>query len=105
MGVSEKIHQMDGGGVVESEKWVFSGIAVIRSPLKPVFTKPAVEKKELQEDQDCSTTPTAAESRIPTRLSCPPAPKKRKPSSRSSSCHREFFNPPDLDTLFVRRTC
>ncbi|KAI3452685.1 hypothetical protein Pfo_009349 [Paulownia fortunei] len=101
MGVSEKLHQMDGGAV-DSEKWVISGIA-LRSPLKPVLTKP-LEKKDAEED--CSTTPTSVESRISSRLACPPAPKKRKPAS-SRSCHyggvREFFNPPDLETIFIRR--
>ncbi|KAI3467570.1 hypothetical protein Pfo_024233 [Paulownia fortunei] len=100
MGVSEKLHQMDGGAV-DSEKWVIAGIA-LRSPLKPIFTKP-VEKRDAEEE--CSTTPTSAESRIPSRLPCPPAPKKRKPAS--SRCHYggviEFFNPPDLETIFVRR--
>lgn len=102
MGVSEKLHPMDGG-VVDSENWVISGIA-LRSPLKPVFTKPQ-EKNDA--DEEFSTTPTYAESRIPSRLSCPPAPKKRKPAPASRSCHyggvKEFFNPPDLETIFIRR--
>lgn len=108
MGVSEKLHQLDGGGVVDSEKWVISGIA-LRGPLKPVFAKPL--DKEDDEEEEFSTTPKSAESRIPSRLTCPPPPKKRKPSSSSSSrsCHyggvREFFNPPDLETIFMRRTC
>ncbi|PIM98191.1 hypothetical protein CDL12_17428 [Handroanthus impetiginosus] len=90
-------------GAVDSEKWVISGIA-LRSPLKPIFTK-SVEKRDFEEEE-FSTTPTSAESRIPRKLPCPPAPKKRKPAG-SSRCHysgvREFFNPPDLDTIFIRR--
>ncbi|KAL3501145.1 hypothetical protein ACH5RR_035594 [Cinchona calisaya] len=105
MGFSE----MDGYALdkKETKKWVIAGIA-LRSPLKPIFTKK--ENDGDQEDQECCTTPTSQESRIPTSriLACPPAPKKRKASSRSS-CNfngvvvREFFNPPDLETVFIRR--
>ncbi|GFP97495.1 hypothetical protein PHJA_001893600 [Phtheirospermum japonicum] len=104
MGVSEKLHQTVGGHVVDSEKWVFSGIA-LRGPLKPILTKKPLEKGE--EEDECNfsaTTPTSSESRIPSRLICPPAPKKRKSSASSKSCRViEFFNPPDLETIFVRR--
>lgn len=100
MGVSKKLHQMDGG-TVDSEKWVIGGIE-LRSPLRPIFTMP-MEKSDAEEE--CSTTPTSAESRIPRKLPCPPAPKKQKPAS--SRCHyggvREFFCPPDLETIFIRR--
>lgn len=105
MGVSEKLHSMETA-VVDSEKWVITAGISLRSPLKPVFTKPA-ERNDA--DEDFPTTPTYAESRIPTRLPCPPAPKKRKPPPPppSKSCHyggvREFFNPPDLDSIFIRR--
>ncbi|KAL3819268.1 hypothetical protein ACJIZ3_005173 [Penstemon smallii] len=92
MGISEKLHQMDGGHVVLKSP----------SPLKPILTK-SMEKKDDDEEEECST-PTRAESRICSKLTCPPAPKKRKPAS--SRCLyagvREFFNPPDFETLFVR---
>ncbi|KAG8383229.1 hypothetical protein BUALT_Bualt05G0162700 [Buddleja alternifolia] len=95
MGVSGK---MDGG-VMDTEKWVISGISV-RSPLKPILAK----TNEVEEEKECCTTPTSAGSRISTKMACPPAPKKRKSSSR---CHyggvREFFVPPDLETIFIRR--
>lgn len=95
----ENVHPMEKGGFAGSETWV---ISALRSPLKPVFTKP-VEKTEGEEE--FSTTPTYAGSRIPSTLPCPPPPKKRKPAPRS--CHygrvREFFNPPDLETIFIRR--
>ncbi|XP_057811039.1 cyclin-dependent protein kinase inhibitor SMR6-like [Salvia miltiorrhiza] len=101
MGVSEKLHSMDSGAV-DAEKWVISAGIALRSSLKPVFTKPA-ERPDA--DEDFPTTPTYAESRIPARLPCPPAPKKRKPAPapRSSCRAREFFNPPDLETIFIRR--
>lgn len=98
--------QMDGG-VVESDgkKWVVAGIP-LRSQLKPIFTKLAPEKQPDQNDDDGEfpTTPKAEGARIPTRMACPAAPRKRK---SSPMCHygsvREFFNPPDLETVFIRR--
>lgn len=90
--------------VIESsestKKWVIGGIS-FKSPLKEIHTK------AVREEEECSTTPTSEESRISTRLCiCPPAPKKRKPSSRRCNsgvgvC--EFFHPPDLETVFKRR--
>ncbi|KAL8532708.1 hypothetical protein ACS0TY_009064 [Phlomoides rotata] len=99
MGFSEN---MENSGFAASEKWV---ISALRSPLKPIFTKP-VEKTDSEEE--FSTTPTYAGSRIPTTLPCPPPPRKRKPvPAASRSCHyggvREFFNPPDLETIFIRQ--
>ncbi|CAL5349845.1 unnamed protein product [Camellia sinensis] len=88
----------------EGKKWVIAGIP-LRSPLKPIFTNP-VQEKDDDEDKECSTTPTAEEARIPSRLSCPPPPRKQKPASRchySGGAVREFFNPPDLETVFIRR--
>ncbi|KAF8061174.1 hypothetical protein N665_1212s0001 [Sinapis alba] len=58
------------------------------------------------EDQDqCPTTPTAVSVRIPRVPPCPAAPKKRKPSSKCSyvAGGREFFCPPDLETVFIQR--
>ncbi|KAE8021485.1 hypothetical protein FH972_007370 [Carpinus fangiana] len=86
MGVSKKL-QVDGG--------------LVRPSLKPISTK--ARGKESQDDDEAarSTTPTAKEARIPERFPCPPAPRKRRPASR---CHfegvREFFTPPDLESVF-----
>ncbi|CAK9173750.1 unnamed protein product [Ilex paraguariensis] len=104
MGLAEKPHQMDGGAVEsEAKKWVIAGIQ-LRSPLKPIFTKPPEKESTNEDEEKCCRTPTGEEARIPSRLPCPPAPRKRKPSSR---CHyngsrREFFTPPDLETVFIR---
>ncbi|KAI4366877.1 hypothetical protein MLD38_022687 [Melastoma candidum] len=47
------------------------------------------------------TTPTSKDSRIPERLPCPPAPRKRRPSATVVFYPpREFFNPPDLESVF-----
>ncbi|KAL2528990.1 putative cyclin-dependent protein kinase inhibitor SMR3 [Forsythia ovata] len=87
MGVTKK----QGGKESEAKKWVIAGIG-IRPPLKSISTKP----KEGCEDYDeCSTTPTARESKIPEILYCPPAPRKQRPSSKfsmtfSSSIHRTW---------------
>ncbi|KAK3033068.1 hypothetical protein RJ639_035694 [Escallonia herrerae] len=101
MGLSKKHHQVEG--VIESEgkKWVIAGIA-IRAPLRSISTKPREEYAE-EHEEPCSTTPTAKESRIPERLACPAAPRKRRPAR---TCHyggvREFFTPPDLESVFMR---
>ncbi|CDP13208.1 unnamed protein product [Coffea canephora] len=87
----------------EANKWIIAGIA-LRSPLKPIFTKKEYGGDD--QEEECCTTPTAQESRIPARLACPPAPKKRKATARSCNFNngvREFFNPPDLETIFIRR--
>ncbi|KAM7523414.1 hypothetical protein LguiA_013316 [Lonicera macranthoides] len=50
----------------------------------------------------CST-PKAKKFRIPEILTCPPAPKKRRPSTSNCSLRRNpisFFAPPDLELFF-----
>ncbi|XP_022886734.1 cyclin-dependent protein kinase inhibitor SMR6-like [Olea europaea var. sylvestris] len=85
----------------EGKKCLISGI-VIRDPLKSISTKP---KEESEDDSEFSTTPTARESKIPEKLPCPQAPRKRRPTS---TCNfngvREFFNPPELESIFIRHT-
>ncbi|CAA0833129.1 Unknown protein [Striga hermonthica] len=100
MGFSEAFHQTD---TVGSESWVFSAL---RGPLKPVLTKMPPEKSvaACEGDDELATTPKSEESRIPRSLICPPAPKKRKSAPSKKSCRvREFFNPPDLESIFIRR--
>ncbi|KAE9607068.1 hypothetical protein Lal_00025952 [Lupinus albus] len=104
MGFSEKPQVEES----ENKKWVIHGIA-LRASLKPIYTIP-VEKEEREEgdtEEECSTTtPTGEEARVPTTLKCPPPPKKRKPSLKCnylSGGAREFFTPPDLETVFVRQ--
>ncbi|NP_001287929.1 Cyclin-dependent protein kinase inhibitor SMR6-like [Solanum lycopersicum] len=84
----------------ENKKWVIAGIAIL-APLRSISTKPKGDSTE--DEEEFSTTPTARGSRIPERLPCPPAPMKRRPKS---TCHynsgREFFNPPDLESVFIR---
>ncbi|XVE74974.1 hypothetical protein DITRI_Ditri12bG0061000 [Diplodiscus trichospermus] len=106
MGVSGK-PQVDGGTLEsEGKKWVISGIS-LRAPLKPICTNPVDNDKESdgdQEEESYSTTPRGEEARIPTILTCPPAPRKRKPSLKCNygSHVREFFTPPDLESIFIR---
>ncbi|KAK6252489.1 hypothetical protein QUC31_014209 [Theobroma cacao] len=102
MGVSGK-PQVDGGLESEGKKWVIAGIS-LRAPLKPIYTNPVEKDKEISgETDECSTTPTGEEARIPTILTCPPAPRKRKPSLKCNyGSVREFFTPPDLESVFIR---
>ncbi|CAJ1931374.1 unnamed protein product [Sphenostylis stenocarpa] len=104
MGFSEKpqVEESDS-----TRKWVIAGIS-LRAPLKPIYTTTTVEKEE--EDQgegeveECSTTPKGEEARIPATSKCPPAPRKRKPTLKCKyrGGAREFFTPPDLETVFIR---
>lgn len=102
MGFSEKpqVEESDS-----TRKWVIAGIPS-RAPLKPIFTTKEEEKDEEGDLEECSTTPKGEEAKIPTSLKCPPAPKKRKPSLkcnyRGGGGSREFFTPPDLETVFIR---
>ncbi|CAN4081742.1 unnamed protein product [Withania somnifera] len=93
-----KKHKVEGSKE-ENKKWVIAGIAIL-APLRSISTK---TKEDSEDDEECSTTPTARNSRIPERLPCPPAPMKRRPKS---TCHsnsaREFFNPPNLESVFIR---
>ncbi|KAM2334057.1 hypothetical protein ACFXTH_011653 [Malus domestica] len=103
MGFSGKSQPLDHMGFDSDPKktWVVAGIP-LRAPLKPLYTNPV----EQDDGEECSTTPTAEESRIPAILTCPPAPRKRK-AGAASKCKfngvREFFTPPDLETVFIRR--
>ncbi|EPS71845.1 hypothetical protein M569_02922, partial [Genlisea aurea] len=67
--------------------------------LKPIST--GGKRDAAEEEGNFPATPTAPDSRIPERLVCPPAPKKRKAVSLGR-CYggREFFNPPDLESIF-----
>ncbi|KAL4279925.1 hypothetical protein GQ457_03G008360 [Hibiscus cannabinus] len=112
MGVSGKPQVDEAGGLEsDSRKWVIAGIS-LRAPLKPIHTTHHHKDKETtfddsnKEDEDScstSTTPTGQESRIPTLLTCPPAPMKTKPSLKCNyATVTHFFTPPDLDTVFTR---
>ncbi|KAK9271746.1 hypothetical protein L1049_002109 [Liquidambar formosana] len=100
MGFSEK-PQVDGGLESEGKKWVIAGIS-IRTALKPISTKSRERESDNNDEEACSTTPTAKEARIPEKSSCPPAPRKRRPSRCHYNGVREFFTPPDLETVFIR---
>lgn len=89
----------------DGKKWVIAGHPP-RSPLKPINSSSSDVAVTETEDQDqCPTTPTAVSVRIPRVPPCPAAPKKRKPSSKCSCVAggREFFCPPDLETVFIQR--
>lgn len=103
MGFSKK-SQLDGGLDSDGKKWVIAGISK-RASLKPVKTKLRAPEIETEVEEECSTTPTAKEARIPDKLKCPPAPRKRRPALKCrSNAIREFFTPPpDLETVFIQR--
>lgn len=109
MGFSEKSQVVEGGFDSSdggNKKWVIAGIT-LRSPLKPVYTAEKGGGGDGTSDDECVTTPTGEESRIPQPSTCPPAPRKPKPpAARAFKCKfrrgaNKFFNPPDLDTVFI----
>ncbi|CAI8594531.1 unnamed protein product [Vicia faba] len=105
MGFSKK-SQIENNLEPESKKWVIAGISLMS--LKPINTKASSNKDDVFEDEEDSTTPTAKEARIPMNLSCPPAPRKQRISRRNNvvvggGVVREFFTPPDLETVFKLR--
>lgn len=107
MGHSDKSYNQLEGEIREAtdaKKWVFAGIPP-RSPLKPINSASDVTVSETEDQDQCPTTPTAVSVRIPRVPPCPAAPKKRKPSSKCSyiATGREFFCPPDLETVFIQR--
>ncbi|KAK4746696.1 hypothetical protein SAY87_025733 [Trapa incisa] len=88
---------------LEGKRWMIAGIPS-RVSLKPINTKPRPKDGEDDEEDPCTTTPTSKESRIPDKLPCPPAPMKRRPPYKFHLTGvREFFTPPDLDTVFKLR--
>ncbi|XP_023550994.1 cyclin-dependent protein kinase inhibitor SMR6 [Cucurbita pepo subsp. pepo] len=103
MGFSKK-SQIDGGFEPEGKKWVIAGLPA-RSSLKPITTKSRAKDGDDDGEKSRSTTPTAKEARIPEKLSCPAAPRKRRSLKSSSNQNhgREFFNPPDLESVFKIR--
>ncbi|ESQ29402.1 hypothetical protein EUTSA_v10024030mg [Eutrema salsugineum] len=107
MGFSDKTHnQFDGEHreTSEGKKWIISGS--LRAPIVPIsISSSAVADTEDEVNQDqYPTTPTASSVRIPTVQVCPPPPKKRKQSLKFSYVSaREFFSPPDLETVFLLR--
>ncbi|KAJ4711035.1 Cyclin-dependent kinase inhibitor SMR3-like protein [Melia azedarach] len=101
MGLSGK-PQVEGGLESEGKRWVIAGIP-LRAPLRPIYTHPSVDKEAADDDDEECSTPTNEEARIPARLMCPPAPRKRKSSLKCNYTGvREFFTPPDLETVFIR---
>ncbi|XP_070018224.1 cyclin-dependent protein kinase inhibitor SMR9-like [Nicotiana sylvestris] len=80
-------------------------ISPCKSPCKEDLLKR--NNNEMELENICST-PKAERFKIPEIKTCPPAPKKRRivSSSTSSSCHSlrrnpvTFFAPPDLDHFF-----
>ncbi|KAK4282342.1 hypothetical protein QN277_013731 [Acacia crassicarpa] len=102
MGFSKKSSQIESGLESEAKKWLISGISV-RS-LKPINTRTRGKENEEEDEEAYSTTPTGKEARIQEKLPCPPAPRKPRPSRRHNfNGVREFFTPPDLETVFKRR--
>ncbi|GLJ19696.1 hypothetical protein SUGI_0356890 [Cryptomeria japonica] len=68
---------------------------------KPVEKASSTDNILNTNEEEICTTPKAKEYKIPEHLPCPPAPRKRRVSSRFHSVPLTgFFIPPDLDSMF-----
>ncbi|KAJ9160139.1 hypothetical protein P3X46_025570 [Hevea brasiliensis] len=56
----------------------------------------------MEVDHEGCKTPRRRESRIPAALACPPAPRKKPVFSKERSPPKDgYFQPPDLEALFM----
>ncbi|CAO2828863.1 unnamed protein product [Amaranthus hypochondriacus] len=95
-------------------------VVPLRSQLKPIYTESSILEYSNDDGETtfpAPTTPTSEGSRIPSKLPCPPPPRKQKSSHNKMRCNNsingnsklyngkmEFFvTPPDLETVFIRR--
>ncbi|KAJ8543805.1 hypothetical protein K7X08_025423 [Anisodus acutangulus] len=84
--------------------------AIINSPCKSPCKEASLKRSsnEMELENNICLTPKAERFKIPEIKTCPPAPKKRRiiSSTSSNNCHSirrspvTFFAPPDLDLFF-----
>lgn len=89
----------------EGKIWVLAGIQ-LPSPLKPIKIKPnQLSEKDEEEVQLelLQLTPQENNSMPSKGLVCPPTPKKPTTARKCSFTEFEFFDVPELETVFTRR--
>ncbi|KAK1425892.1 hypothetical protein QVD17_21254 [Tagetes erecta] len=93
MGIAEETMELESA----TNKWVITGIQF----LNPIYTNKRIKTQNKQETEYCCTTPTTPESLI-SALQCPGAPRKRKAVSRRQlNGVRDYFKPPELESIFI----
>ncbi|KAL8545780.1 hypothetical protein ACS0TY_005777 [Phlomoides rotata] len=97
MGFSKKHQKVEATKESDGKKRVIAGIGIKAPPLKPISTKVRGDGAE----EERPTTPTARESRIPEIMTCPPAPRKRRPAPTCQIPRDFFVVPPDWESLFI----
>lgn len=115
MGISD-LPQLEGVSVNSAPEGSSSTTTTTVRPIKTakVSAKEGEKRKggegeEEEADRDIPSTPTGKEVRIPEKLPCPPAPKKRRLNGEEPKMHLGgggcfVIIPPDhLEELFVRR--
>ncbi|KAJ4757377.1 cyclin-dependent kinase inhibitor [Rhynchospora pubera] len=89
----------------EGKIWVLAGIQ-LPSPLKPIKIK-ANQLGEKDEDEEQlelqQLTPQEENFMLSKGLVCPPTPRKPRTTRKCSFAELEFFNVPELETVFTRR--
>ncbi|KAI3854528.1 hypothetical protein MKW92_006909 [Papaver armeniacum] len=114
MVIPDKNHHSVGGETKSKKKRkIETGgtVSILRAPpppLRKIRTKRAEIEvpRKVKEDreEECSTTPTSKEARLPKRIECPPPPRKKGQCSSSTLCNfnvEDFFHPLDLDSVFI----
>ncbi|KAL5703574.1 hypothetical protein ACHQM5_022106 [Ranunculus cassubicifolius] len=82
-------------------------VVIAENSAQPVLRKIKTKRKrgtdKESEEEESSTTPKADDAKIPKSFPCPWAPRKRR-SLRKCNFNgvKEFFKPPDLESVFVR---
>ncbi|KAI3941215.1 hypothetical protein MKX01_029789 [Papaver californicum] len=112
MVIQDKNHHSVGGETKSKKKKkkieIGGTLSILRTPppLRKIRTKKVRVQRKVEEEreEECSTTPTNKEARLPKRIECPPAPRKKTQSSSSRLGNlnvEDFFTPPDLDSVFI----
>jgi hypothetical protein len=90
----------------EGKIWVLAGIQ-LPSPLKPIKIKPnqlsAKDQEEELQLELLQLTPREKNSILSKGLVCPPTPRKPRSAHKCSFTELEFFDVPELETVFTHR--
>lgn len=92
----------------EGKIWVLAGIQ-LPSPLKPIKIRPnQLTQKDQEEEEEVrlellQLTPQKKNSMPRKGLVCPPTPRKPTNARKCSFEELEFFDVPELETVFTRR--
>jgi len=109
---NQRILKLKAGKPSETESAVDSVLPTEQVNVDVAVVKlisPTIDSNNLSDGNDGCETPKSEEHRIPKILTCPPAPRKPRPTARrrtqsAAKVRRALFvNPSDLDLLFAQK--